>query len=669
VDRDLRGSAVWTEVEDFYQRLHSPAFGQVSGAVGLHPHPSGQSATFTGTVIDKLEGVPHGHLCSVDLQTGVISDVTAGTSEDNFPRWSPDGTALAFLSDRAAAGIAQVYVLETGTVADARPVGALDGTVEYFAWSPDASRLLIGLAGLGADRAGGQGSGVNISTGTDLPPWVPQVEEAVRSESWRTLWIWDRATGSIQRLSRPGVTIWEACWAGPTAIAAVVTDQPGEDAWYKARLIVVDAATGETRPLLASEVQMGVPSCSPSGSEVAVIEAFSSDRQVLAGDLVVVDVATGDRRTLDTLGVDVTFHVWRDDDTLFFIGQRGLDTVAGDLLVRENKATELWASQETCGGRYPEAWPLPDGGMCLIAESWDRYPEIATVRGGALKTVASLDHEGGRWLRSQVGEAKAVSWSAPDGLEIQGLLLLPKGPGPYPLVVHVHGGPVWAWRNKWVLQFHAPIAFLVAKGYAVLNPNPRGSSGRGQEFARMVLGGMGDDVGDFLSGVDHLVAEGIADTARVGVTGGSYGGFMSSWLVTQTERFAAAIPMAPVTDWQSQHFTSNIGFFDALFLDDDPARLGGQYWDRSPLTFAAKVTTPTLHIAGLEDRCTPPTQAVEFHRALVEHGRAPTEVVLYPGEGHGVRQFPAALDVAVRVLTWFRRYMPAPEAPAEAGSE
>ena len=133
---------------------------------------------------------------------------------------------------------------------------------------------------------------------------------------------------------------------------------------------------------------------------------------------------------------------------------------------------------------------------------------------------------------------------------------------------------------------------------------------------------------------------------------------MSSWLVTQDQRWAAAVPVSPVTNWYSQHFTSNIPYFDALFLDGDPEVPGDKFHLRSPVAHASKVTTPCLNIAGALDRCTPPTQAQEFHQALLEHG-VESQLAIYPQEGHGVRAFPAVTDFCTRVVDWFEQHMPA----------
>ena len=199
---------------------------------------------------------------------------------------------------------------------------------------------------------------------------------------------------------------------------------------------------------------------------------------------------------------------------------------------------------------------------------------------------------------------------------------------------------------------------LLAAGYAVLQVNPRGSSGRGQEFARRVFGDMGGaDTYDYLSGLDALVDRGIADPARLGVTGGSYGGFMTSWLITQDDRFAAAVAVAPVTDWVSEHLTCHIPHFCKTFLNDDIDNPSGKYFSRSPIHFAHRVSTPTLSICGALDKNTPAVQALEFHHALQLH-RAHSVLATYPLEGHGVRTMPASFDFLTRLAMWFNLHMP-----------
>ena len=303
---------------------------------------------------------------------------------------------------------------------------------------------------------------------------------------------------------------------------------------------------------------------------------------------------------------------------------------------------------------------MNESGDCvLIGESYARAPEVAVIRGGEYKTVRSFD-VGFRDHAGAIGAVERVTWKAPDGLEIQGWLLKPKkGQAPYPLVLNVHGGPVWQFRPAWLGRYGALLLVLLKRGYAIFQTNPRGSTARGQNFARRVFGDMGGgETFDHLSGLDHLVKQGTADPKRLGVTGGSHGGYMTSWLITQDTRFAAAVPVAPVTNFVSEHLLSNIPHFVSLFLDDKFNSPDGKYFSRSPIMHAHKAKTPTLNICGALDRCTPAAEAVQFHNALLEN-RVESVLVTYPEEGHGIRKFPACIDYTARVVTWFERFMPA----------
>lgn len=656
MDRDIRDSEAYRDTEKFFRRSLEPGFGQVTAAGEPSVRPDCGAVAVTGTILDKLEGVGQTRIAIADDQG--LRVVTGGPSNDRFPQWSPDGATLAFLSDRAEAGVFRLFLLREG-LAEAISTPPVDGTVEYCWWSPDGRRIALGVAGLGADLAGGQGSGTTKAKDGDGPSWLPETQGGPSEQEWRSVWVYDVDGDTVRRASPDGVNVWEATWLGPDRIAAVASPgDPGEGAWYTANLVAIDVTNGSEVVLLKPAAQLGWPAGSPDGRLVAVVEAVCSDRWLVAGDVRLIDTATGDVRTIDTSGVDVTGLQWLNGARLGYVGVRDLDTVAGTYDVDTGTGTELLATDKSSGHRFPEAAFAPDGTAALLLERYDQPQAITLVTVDGATELASLTHPGTDWVRSIAGTAESVSWTASDGLEIQGILCRPDGAGPFPLVVLIHGGPVWGYRSRWRMGYDYT-TLLVNNGYAVLHPNPRGSSGRGQDFARAVAGDMGGaDAHDILTGIDALVERGIADPDRVGLTGGSYGGYMSSWLITQDQRFAAAVPIAPVINWYSQHHTSNIGFFDAIFLDDDPYAATGRYHDRSPVMHAGNARTPTLLVAGARDRCTPPTQAVEFHNALRENG-VETELVIYPEEGHGVRNLPARIDFATRLLTWFQRHMPA----------
>ncbi|MFN2544733.1 MAG: prolyl oligopeptidase family serine peptidase [Actinomycetota bacterium] len=655
--RDIRDTPLYREIEEHFTRRLGPGFGRVTGADHLAPSPDGLRVAFTGSKLEKLEGSPTTRICLADVESGEVTEITHGPNDDSLPRWSPDGRRLAFLSDRTKKGRNQLFVLARDLLGEAETMPEMEGSVEYHAFSPDGRRILLGVAEPGAERGVAEGSG-RIDTDDDLPDWIPIVRE---SEGRRRLHVVDIETREVRVVSRDGLTVWEAAWCGPDRIAAIVSDDPSEEAWFSARLVMIDAGSGRDRDLLSTgrpDRQLGFVAAAPSGAHLALVRAVASDRGYLEGDVVLVDPESGSVTEIDPRGADASFVSWRDDDRLVFLGTRRRESVGGQVDARTGAVTDLWMGEEAIGGRHGTGEPIGDDGFVAVLESYDRPPEIAVFREGKPETVVSFAHDGTRFLSERGGRVERLSWTAQDGVEIDGFVVIPDGPGPHPLVVDVHGGPIGAHSNRWSMGY-ATTPLLVSRGCAVLLANPRGSTGRGQAFQEAVIGDMGGaDAADVLAGIDAVVERGIADPARVGVMGGSYGGFMTAWLVTRTDRFAAAVAISPVTDYYSQHWTSNIGFWDRTFLGEDPGP-GGAYFERSPVMFADRVRTPTLLTAGTEDRCTPPGQAVEFHQALREHG-IETDLAIYPGEGHGVRKYPAYLDFCTRLVDWFERHMPAP---------
>ena len=662
--KDLRESPEYAAVAEYLQRLHEPAFGMPHRVSGLVAMADASRIVVTGSVYDELDGRPRTAVYAV--VDGGLRPLTSGGGSAKAGRLAPDGSSLAFLSDRVKAEVFQLYLLAGGEFGEARPAPAVPGTAEYLAWSPDGTRILLGVAGLGAEVADAQGSGTAGAGESGLPSWYPEVEAGTPEDAWRSLWLYTPGSGELARVSPEGLNVWEAAWSGPGHVLAITSERPGEDDWYSAVLSRLDISTGEVTELLRSDVQLGLPAGAPDGRRAAVVEAACSDRWIVAGDLILLDLVAGTRCAVDTAGTDVTAVQWIDRSRLGYIGQRHLDSVAGVAdaaegpLPETTTAKELAASAQSWSSSfYPGGGFTSDGRVVVIRNDYDLPQQVAIVGTGADQVLASLAHAGTDYLRSVAGSAVTVSWSAPDGTAIEGVLCTPPGAGPFPLVLQVHGGPIGACQRSWAMDGYT-VPLLVSRGYAVLLPNPRGSSGRGQEFAAAVVGDMGGaDTHDYLSGIDAMIERGIADPARIGTMGGSYGGFMSAWLVTQDQRFRAAVASSPVTDWYSFTFTTNIPRWGLWFLDNaDPEEAGNQVHTRSPVMHASKARTPTLLTAGAKDRCTPTGQAREFYQALTGHG-VDSELVIYPQEGHGVSRFPAITDYLTRLVTWFEKYMPA----------
>jgi dipeptidyl aminopeptidase/acylaminoacyl peptidase len=505
--------------------------------------------------------------------------------------------------------------------------------------------LLVLAADLGADRAGAQSATKIQEAGAEQQD--PKVFRPALF--WRRLWLVDAATGGTRDVTPEGVNVFEVGWAGGKAVA-VCTDEPSESAWYDAWVGLIDLDALAVERVYTPKWQLQAPRISPGG-QVAFVEGFSSDRGTLAGTVNVL----GRRPIAPEL--HATWIEFADEDTLWVAGYRGAGTFAGRLSL-DGSYEELAGGELTLGPRYSPALAVSADGSRAAAtcESADEAAEIVLWEDGKRRTLTNLNAEVGPRLANI--DWRAYRWSSTDGLEIEGLLALPRGDvdGPRPLVVLVHGGPTGAW--SWMFAPAAGLVQLLASaGYATLLPNVRGSVGWGPEFAEANLGDMGGgDFQDILTGIDALVRDGIVDDGRVAITGGSYGGFMACWAVTQTDRFAAAIPEAVVTDWVSFHSTTNIGQFDRLYLQADPYDAQGDYTQRSPVYHAGKSRTPTLILHGEDDLCTPLSQAVEFYNALVEAG-CETELVVYPREGHGWTEREHQIDSWNRTRDWLARHL------------
>ena len=655
MQRDIRNTPAFHEAERIFADVSRPGDNFISDIADIQISADASRFVFTGTTIGDARQGPVTRICEYDSNDASMRMLTSGPNSDRHARLSPDRGTIAFLSDRDRVGDFQLFTLnlEAGAVA---PGPKVDGWGEYCEWSPDGCHILLGVAGYGAELSSGQGATKSAEIACDEPDWMPQVIGQPTEDLRRSVWIADVATGAVSCI--PGLdNIWEASWCGNDRLAAVTSRAPGEGAWYGAGLSLVDCATGVATALYQPASQIGLPRCAPSGHCVAFIEAVSSDRGYVAGDLRLFDLRDGTCRIVDTAAVDTTCIEWRSDNDLLVAGHRGLETVVLAIKPDSGLAKPLWHSTDvTTAQIYATVICLdqPDD-FAFVHESFFDRPGIATVRAGVLQVAPASEGEGD--IAGACGGASPVRWQAPDGLQIEGWLLKPLGEPPYATILHIHGGPVIHWRPYW-LGRDALAIMLLRRGYAIFQPNPRGSSGRGQAFSAKVVGDVGGaDTADFLSGIDCLVEAGIADPSRLGVTGLSYGGFMTCWLTTQDDRFGAAISVGPATNHVSHHLLGNIPQFDSLFLGDHYTNLSGTYYTRSPLLFAGNSKTPTLLVCGDLDRCTPPEEALQFHAALLENG-VDAAVVLYPLEGHGVHGIPAAIDFAARCVMWFERHVP-----------
>lgn len=617
--------------------------------------PDGQWVAFVVAEAAKVDTRrPRSRVWLVSTRGGKPRELTAGPGTDHSPRWSPDGSTLAFLSDRRKDGEDQIQLLGM-TGGEAIPLTDLAGGLSGPSWAADGRSLLF--------------------LRTDPDP----VEEKKRRDEkddailfekhprFQRVYRVDLETRAVECLTGD-YQVWEFELAPDSSqLALIASDQPYSWSWYQSRLMVMPArASAEPRKLSTPRKQLAHPRWSPDGTCVAFLACTWSDCGVIGGDAWVVSAVSRGAAANLTAGTGGSFSwlEWEaDGGSLLATGhQQGRICLAR--VGTGGRPEVLWAEEAQFGDRsQPKFTRSADGRKVAVTREDALHPRDVWVAefgdaGLQWSPLTDLHPEIGDW---HLGRTESVTWNSSDGLEIHGLLMYPPDYEPgerYPLVVAVHGGPASLWAHRFYAAAPAWPQYLASRGCVVLMPNPRGSSGFGVEFTEANLGDMGGmDLQDILTGVDHCVALGIADPNRLGVGGWSYGGFMTAWAVTQTARFRAAVMGAGISNWRSFHGVSDIPTWDELFHQAQ-AYQPGPYERMSPVTYAARVCTPTLILHGEQDACVPVGQAYEFFRALKDHG-IPVELVVYPREGHGIAEHKHLEDLYGRLGEWFVRHLAA----------
>ncbi|HZW30632.1 MAG TPA: S9 family peptidase [Isosphaeraceae bacterium] len=583
----------------------------------------------------------------------------AGRAEHSIA-WSPDGGRLAFLSDHDQPGQLQVYVAAADG-GEARRLTTVSGFLADPRWSPDGTRLGV-LFTQGAARANGPLQPGAIRTGVID-------DEAVLEQRLSTI---ELSSGALRQVSPPDLYVYEYDWSpDSTQCVAIAAHGSGDDHWYIAQLYVLAVATGEARSILDPKMQVAMPRWSPDGRTIAFLGGLMSDEGVNGGDIYVLPATGGPARNLTpALEGSASWLQWHlSSDSILFAEHR--DGGSGLARVdRNGGVTRLWAGAE----RITAAASLAALGvsasrdqaaLALIRQSFREPPEIWAGAPGRWRAVTHAN----AGARPDWGEAASVHWRS-DDLEIQGWLLAPRDREPgrrSPLIVFVHGGPSSAWTPRWLGEDSAQAA-LSRRGYYVLLPNPRGSFGWGERFTKANVKDLGyGDLRDILRGVDEVVRTHPVDPKRLGITGWSYGGYMTMWAVTQTGRFGAAVAGAGICNWQSYYGQNGIDQWMIPFFGASPYDDPAVYARSAPITFIKHVKTPTLILVGERDVECPVPQSQEFHHALKTLGVA-TQMVVYPGEGHRIARPEHRRDLVERTVGWFDRYLaPEPGRASPAG--
>lgn len=613
---------------------------------GLSVSPDGRrlAAVEAEEAAEAASSEPHGQVVVRDAKGAVTGSFDpCPTCAYRDPTFSPDGRSVAFLGRDRRAGTTTLYVA-TGASAAAR--ATFSGVGQRPRWSPDGASLAM-LAVVGAHK--------ELGATQAAAPQVGEIGEAVDEQ--RIGVVPAAGAGGLRLVSPADTFIYEYDWTPDgRGFVATAAKGDGDNNWWVADLEAVDLASGAARRIAKPKDQLNAPRVSPDGRRVAYIGGLMSDFGSVGGDLWIAPIAGGEAKNLtpDFHG-SFTSLVWRKGVLLAtaLIGDKAavvtVDPDTGRTRVLASAPVSLAAGD----GRL--AFDAAGDRAGAVVQDFEHAPEIAYGLVERLGLAGRITNENA--FQTAPGTARSVTWTS-DGAEVQGWLLAPLGVEAgktYPMVVTIHGGPSAASTPTFPRE--GLTRKLLAKGYYVFEPNPRGSYGQGEAFTRANVRDFGGgDLRDILAGVDAVEKIAPVDEARLGVYGHCYGGFMTMWTVTHTARFHAAVAGAGVANWISYYGENGIDqwmipFFGASAYDDPDI-----YRKLSPLETIKQAKTPTFIYVGERDVECPAPQSVEFWHALKEVG-VPTKLLILEGEGHGIRKPDHIKQLSDGEIGWFDKYL------------
>lgn len=611
--------------------------------------PDGKIIAFSLKPVSNDEEHPKASIWVVPYEDGAARPLTGGNGLDDSPRFSPDGTRLAFLSDRSERGKASVYVMPVDGGEGVR-VFDQQGELADLTWSPDGRFLAVLLTEPETEE-----EKKRKEERDDVHVWDSDYK-------YRRLWVIDTAKGTSRAISPERRQVHVYCWSTDSQRLAINTSLTPrvDDIFGVTDVSIIGLDDADTKPVF-------------SPRSIAADLVWSNDGRALAyrgpagrvvNDDYVYSISTdggdpicltpGYEGTIDHLGLAAS-------GDLYFSAFEGLNAVIYRL---DWSGTRTRLSPVGFDGKITPPISLSGDGrrLAIVREDARHAPNVWAITLDDIspgapnqRTTFSRDLE-----LSALGEAEIVHWTSDPGVEIEGLLIRPSGyvPGErYPLVALVHGGPTWHWSNMFHATWHDWGQMLAGRGYAVLLPNPRGSTGRGPGFSNAIFGDIGGgEFRDLMSGIDAMIERGIADPQRLGVGGWSWGGYMTAWTVSQTNRFKAAVMGAGLPNMVSDNGLGDIPSANLSYFETTPYHDPEPYWERSAIRYIRHATTPTLILHGEADERVHPAQGREMYIALRTLG-VQTQFVTYPREGHRIVERKHQLDLVERVVAWYDRFL------------
>jgi dipeptidyl aminopeptidase/acylaminoacyl peptidase len=597
--------------------------------------PDSSRAAFVVTEPPKGERRAR-HIWLYEKMSGSVRQFTYSAKDESSPRWSPDGKQLAFLSNREDQQ--QVYVMR----ADGGEAAALTKgkrSVSNFAWSPDGKQIAFLAPDAKSEAEEKKDKDKDDAHVVDKADKQPR------------LWLLTLSTGEAKALSDSKWEISELAWLpGGDRIIVSATDHPESDQETH-RIFSIAVSDGSRKLILAPHGPFGDLRVSPDGMTVGFIGCRVDGPA--PHDLMLLDIGKRAARNLTGASLDraIVEHRWTKDGSMLALYAEGFrHEFAGYSPEGMSKNPANPPSGNV------NAFAVSDSGDVVFAgQSATTPPELWLW--DQKNTPQQISHLNDSWKKFTLSTPEFYKYKSFDGLQIEAALLKPAGAdakSKLPLIALIHGGPTGNWQDS--IEVWGQL--LAARGYAVFYPNIRGSVGYGQEFVEMNRGDWGGaDFKDVMWGVKDLIDRGIADPARLGIGGWSYGGYMAEWAITQTNDFKAAVSGAGLSNLISEYGTEEGPAYDEWFYGVPyESESLVKFLNSSPFTQLKNAKTPTLILQGEADTTDPPDQSQELYRGLKHYG-VETELVMYPREPHGLREEKHMLDRINRILSWYDAHM------------
>lgn len=581
----------------------------------------------------------------VPTSGGHARQFTRGDKSASQPEWSPDGSMIAFLSDREKDGERQVWMM-LADGGEAWSVTSHKGGVSGFHFSPDGKRLVL--------------------TATDQPNKDEEDRRKVKDDTivmdrdlkMTHLWVYDIDKKDEKRLTQGEWTVSDPQWSPDgTRITYTTRPTPRADDGALSDVWIVTVASGEKQKIAGDPAAADNARWSPDGKWIAFTGTPDRDPGPSTSFLYLYPADGGTpKQVTSKFDLSVGTPVWsRDGKTIYFSTNvlEAIELYAADVASGAVK-------QLTSRGSSTGITEISKDGKTIVGtlsspgQPTELY--VTSMDFGSIKPLTNHN----AWLNDySVAQSEVVKWKSKDGTEVEGVLTKPVGyiSGKVPFLLNPHGGPTGASLNNW----NGTVQVLAANGFAVLQPNFRGSTGKGLAFSQANKNTWGKgDYEDCMSGVDAMIAAGLVDPDRMGAFGWSYGGYMTFWIDTQTDRFKAISPGAGLTNIYSMYSQTDIHrYLNWFYTDKAPWENQELYWDRSPMKYVGNVKTPTMIMHGQVDTRVPIAQAQEFYQALVER-KVPVDFVVYPRENHGFTEPRHNMDRVRRYVRFFAKYLKTP---------